>query len=76
MQNFSSDRAKKTLKFYIKTAFLQSGLTWDLDNEIECDEIVDEIISGAVTEIKKEYEDRIGALENRLGELIESTSSY
>jgi hypothetical protein len=40
MDNYS----KRTLKFYFKTVFEQSGMIWDRDNDAEIDQLVDELV--------------------------------
>lgn len=48
------DRAKSTLRHYLKTAFEAAGRKWDNDNNAEVDGIVDDLVAG----IEERHEDR------------------
>lgn len=46
-----AQRAAQLLRAYLKWLALASGKRWDLDNDIEVEEIIDTIVAAAKAEI-------------------------
>ncbi len=49
--------AKRALNYYMRKAWEAGGLSWDRDNEVEVNAIVDDIVAGIKKEIKEELKE-------------------